>query len=75
VALAPILIVALGANEVPRVIVTFLVAFFPLVVASVAGLLATPPELIELGRACRAGACRNCCASACPSPCPSSSAG
>ena len=55
VALAPILIIALGANEMPRVIVTFLVAFFPLVVASVAGLLATPPELIELGRACRAG--------------------
>ena len=55
VALAPILIVALGANEVPRVIVTFLVAFFPLVVGTVAGLMATPPELIELGRACRAG--------------------
>lgn len=55
VALAPILIVALGANELPRVIVTFLVAFFPLVVSTVAGLLATPPELIELGRACRAG--------------------
>jgi small GTP-binding protein len=49
------LFVALGANELPRVIVTFLVAFFPLVVASVAGLLAAPPELIELGRACRAG--------------------
>ncbi|HYZ33014.1 MAG TPA: ABC transporter permease [Crenalkalicoccus sp.] len=55
VALAPILIIALGANEMPRIIVTFLVAFFPLVVATVAGLLATPPELIELGRACRAG--------------------
>jgi NitT/TauT family transport system permease protein len=55
VALAPILIVALGANEAPRIIVTFLVAFFPLVVASVAGLLAAPPELIELGRSCRAG--------------------
>jgi NitT/TauT family transport system permease protein len=55
VAIAPILLVALGANEAPRVIVTFLVAFFPLVVATVAGLLATPPELIELGRACRAG--------------------
>ncbi len=55
VALAPILIIALGANETPRVIVTFLVAFFPLVVASVAGLLAAPPELIELARACRAG--------------------
>ncbi len=55
VALAPILIIALGANELPRIIVTFLVAFFPLVVGAVAGLLATPPELIELGRACRAG--------------------
>ncbi len=77
VALAPILLVALGANEAPRVIVTFLVAFFPLVVATVAGLLATPPELIELGRACRAGpaACRSWCASACPMRCPSSSAG
>src|SRR6202158_5058261 len=55
VALAPILLVALGANEFSRVIITFLVAFFPLVVSSVAGLLATPPELIELGRSCRAG--------------------
>lgn len=55
VALAPILIIALGANELPRIIVTFLVAFFPLVVGTVAGLLATPAELIELGRACRAG--------------------
>lgn len=54
VALAPILLVALGANEVPRVIITFLVAFFPLVVSSVTGLLATPPELVELGRSCRA---------------------
>ncbi len=54
VALAPILLVALGANEFSRVIITFLVAFFPLVVSSVAGLLAAPPELIELARSCRA---------------------
>ena len=54
VALAPILLVALGANELSRVIITFLVAFFPLVVSSVAGLLATPTELIELGRSARA---------------------
>jgi NitT/TauT family transport system permease protein len=54
VALAPILLVALGANELSRVVITFLVAFFPLVVSSVAGLLATPPELVELGRSCRA---------------------
>lgn len=54
VALAPILIIALGANELPRVLVTFLVAFFPLVVATASGLLAAPPELIELGRSYRA---------------------
>ena len=54
VALAPVLMVALGAEELPRVIVTFLVAFFPLVVSSVAGLAATPPELLELARSCRA---------------------
>lgn len=54
VALAPILIIMLGANELPRVLVTFLVAFFPLVVATASGLLAAPPELIELGRSYRA---------------------
>ena len=54
VALAPILVVLLGANEVPRVVITFLVAFFPLVLAVASGLAAVPPELIELGRACRA---------------------
>lgn len=54
VALAPLLVVMLGANEVPRVVVTFLVAFFPLVISISTGLMAVPPELIELGRACRA---------------------
>src|SRR5262244_3642247 len=54
VALAPILVVVLGTSELPRVVVTFLVAFFPLVLSIAAGLVAVPPELIELGRACRA---------------------
>lgn len=54
VALAPILVVVLGTNELPRIVVTFLIAFFPLVLSTAAGLLAVPPELIELGRACRA---------------------
>ena len=54
VALAPILVVVLGTNELPRVVVTFLVAFFPLVLSIASGLVSVPPELIELGRACRA---------------------
>ena len=54
VALAPVLVVALGANEMPRIVVTFLVCFFPLVIAIAAGLLAVPAEYLELCRACRA---------------------
>jgi NitT/TauT family transport system permease protein len=54
VALAPILVVVLGTSELPRVVVTFLVAFFPLVLSISAGLVSVPPELIELGRACKA---------------------
>ncbi len=50
VALAPILVVALGANEAPRLVITFLVAFFPLVISVAIGLLSVPAELVELGR-------------------------
>ncbi|KMK64977.1 ABC transporter permease [Puniceibacterium sp. IMCC21224] len=54
VALAPILVIALGANEMPRIIITFLVAFFPLVIAITTGLLSVPSDLVELGRSYRA---------------------
>ncbi len=54
VALAPILVVLLGTNELPRMVITVLVAFFPLVIAIATGLLSVPPELIELSRSCRA---------------------
>jgi NitT/TauT family transport system permease protein len=54
VALAPILVLALGTNILPKIMITFLVAFFPLVIAAAAGLGATPKELIELGRSLQA---------------------
>lgn len=54
VALAPILVVLLGSGEMPRVVVTFLVAFFPLVIAIATGLMSVPPELVELGRSLKA---------------------
>ena len=54
VAIAPLLVIVFGANEVPRIVVTFLVAFFPLVISIAAGLLATPIELVELGRSLKA---------------------
>lgn len=54
VAIAPIIIVVLGAGDAPRVVITFLIAFFPLVVSTATGLLATPRELIELSKSLRA---------------------
>ena len=58
VAVAPIIIVALGSGDAPRVVITFLITFFPLVVSTTTGMLATPPELIELSRSLRATAIR-----------------
>jgi NitT/TauT family transport system permease protein len=54
VAIAPIIVVAFGAGELSRVVVAFLIAFFPLVISVSTGLLATPPELVELGRSLKA---------------------
>lgn len=54
VAVAPIIVVTLGTSDLPRVTITFLITFFPIVVTTTAGMLATPPELIELSRSLRA---------------------
>lgn len=55
VAVAPIIVVTLGAGDLPRVVITFLITFFPIVVSTTTGLMATPEELIELSRSLRAG--------------------
>ncbi len=54
VAIAPVLLLLLGAGEVSKVVVAFLVAFFPIVVDTATGLSATPPELLDLSRSYRA---------------------
>jgi NitT/TauT family transport system permease protein len=58
VAVAPIIVVTLGASDLPRVVITFLITFFPIVVSTATGLMATPEELIELSRSLRAGRVR-----------------
>ncbi|MCF4165323.1 ABC transporter permease [Zavarzinia compransoris] len=58
VAIAPIIVVSLGAGDLPRVLIAFLITFFPIVVSTTTGLMATPPELIELSRSLRAGRSR-----------------
>jgi NitT/TauT family transport system permease protein len=54
VALAPILLVWLGTGIESKLAIAWLVAFFPIVVDTAAGLRATPPALLELARSLRA---------------------
>jgi NitT/TauT family transport system permease protein len=54
VAVAPIIIVILGVHDLPRIAITFLISFFPIVVTTTAGLGSTPSEMLELSRSLRA---------------------
>ncbi|HEY7039332.1 MAG TPA: ABC transporter permease [Methylomirabilota bacterium] len=54
IAIAPVLLLILGFGEFPKMVVAFLVAFFPVVVDTATGLAATPPELLDLSRSYRA---------------------
>ena len=56
IAIAPVLLLILGFGAMPKVVVAFLVAFFPVVVDTATGLAATPPELLDLSRSYRASA-------------------
>jgi NitT/TauT family transport system permease protein len=50
VALAPILVVWFGFGLLPKVLIAFFIAFFPIVVNTVVGMSRTPAEMIHLMR-------------------------
>ncbi|HMN80172.1 MAG TPA: ABC transporter permease [Burkholderiaceae bacterium] len=54
IAVAPIIVVTLGAGSLPRVVITTMIAFFPLVIGTATGLASVPPEMLELSRSLRA---------------------
>ncbi len=54
IAIAPILVIWFGYNDVPRIIITALVAFFPLTVSFVTGMESLEPELINFFRSLNA---------------------
>jgi NitT/TauT family transport system permease protein len=54
VALAPLIVVWFGLGVVPKLLVTFLVAFFPIVISTVVGLRSVEREMIELAQSMRA---------------------
>jgi NitT/TauT family transport system permease protein len=39
---------------VPRIVITFLISFFPIIIATVAGIVHTPEELLEMSRSLKA---------------------
>ena len=55
VAIAPILIIWLGFGMLPKVAITFLIAFFPIVVSTVVGLKSVETDMLDLVRSMGAG--------------------
>jgi NitT/TauT family transport system permease protein len=51
VAIAPLLLVWFGFGMVPKVLIAFLIAFFPVVINTAVGLTQVDDELLDLGRA------------------------
>ena len=54
VAIAPLLMIWFGYGITPKIVVAFLVAFFPMVIDTATGLKAVEPELMDLIRSLRA---------------------
>lgn len=54
VAIAPVLLLIIGHGVGSKIIVAFLVAFFPIIVDTATGLASTPAELLDLSRLYRA---------------------
>jgi NitT/TauT family transport system permease protein len=50
IAIAPILILWMGFGYGPKILVSFLLCVFPIVISTATGLRSTPPELVELTR-------------------------
>jgi NitT/TauT family transport system permease protein len=50
VAIAPVLLITMGYGELPKIIIVFLVCFFPIVVSTAAGLESAPREVLDLAR-------------------------
>jgi NitT/TauT family transport system permease protein len=47
-AIAPLLLVWFGAGELPKVIIVFLISFFPIVINTLTGMRQVEPELLDL---------------------------
>lgn len=53
-AIAPLLLVWIGAGDAPKIIIAFLISFFPIVVNTATGMMLVEPELVDVLRSLRA---------------------
>lgn len=58
VAVAPLLVVWFGFGLVPKIGMTILIAFFPILVNTMVGLRGVDPDMLQLGRSMNAGTLR-----------------
>jgi len=58
IAVAPLFIIWFGFGETPKVLLVFLLSFFPVVVAAITAFRSIEPEIMELARATGAGRLR-----------------
>lgn len=58
IAIAPLFIIWFGFGFTPKLLLVFLLSFFPIVVAAVAGFKSVDPEVLDLGRTTGAGPLR-----------------
>lgn len=54
ITMAPVLVIWFGYNSLPRIIITAIVAFFPLTIAAVTGLRSLEPQFIDFFRSLNA---------------------
>jgi NitT/TauT family transport system permease protein len=54
IALAPMLVIWFGFSATPKLVITVLISFFPMVINTVAGLQAVPQEMLDLAKSSRA---------------------
>lgn len=55
IAIAPLFLVWFGFGALPKILVAFLISFFPIVIDTAVGLRSVPPEMVDLVRSMGAG--------------------
>ena len=58
IAIAPLFIIWFGFGFIPKLLLVFLLSFFPIVVSSIAGFKSLDPDVIDLARSTGAGRLR-----------------